>query len=1018
MYLVISSRFKTGGKMQPKSVTSVLFLSSVLGINLFLAGCSRDSVPTQVAYNESALGNLAAEIAEKQSFANDPDKDPSEKQILLKQIEELKSRLNSKRSGNALGRTNQKILADGMKENTDFYSLKGKYNILVIPVQFEDVKIERPDFYTNTAHPESAYQKLFGHGPNTLRTFYRHQSFGTFDVDGVMAPITTVRGKMEDYGEAVVGQNDKNPTDLVKLALKGVMQSKNNETWWQQFDRWDLNDYDGDGNFYESDGFIDAVVLVYAGKPQSSCQRVFDPKGKRPASKDYPEGPRKKAAVECFNRLWPHRSAIQLPKNDPDHLEKGPIVEGIERPSLNGLKITKGIFALDYNMQAEYSDIATFIHEFGHSLTLPDVYATRSLENSTGAWEVMSSTATQNPQELSSWGRLVLGWLSPKVVTPSQHLSSLYLGSMNYLDPERRDHPHSTHSPDYVTEVVDGKEHVYDILSVVPGSDEAVYRSAVVAMPSTLEAKKVIEFKKENGSYAVYTSHYDGQSRSMKVKFDVPQNTETNANLTLDTVYSIETGTNFESTELPIKITTHFDLATVLINGKEVDRWELLSGDKDQDSLAEENPNCEVDRVKELRLKVFSNKASESEVNELKKKYEICRSPVWISKSYDVSQFRGKTVELEIRYTTDPGFTEMGVVIDNIQLGNRRLDFESEDQHKFAGSFEMVKDGIQNLEHNQYYIFEYRDPQTDFVSTNTGTAHNYDRNIRAGRQSLFLEEGKDSAERFRMIEGRYQPGVLVWYYNSKYDQTSNNPLISDGKGYLLVLNANNKELILPGPWKKAEWLDEEGYYKDEEKDGDFKSFVEKQRMEFVCFSHTEYYKYLEGIDASCENYKDTVDGLRKLKIGTQSILFSREFINEIHPMDYQKYFYMNRPFSLSAAVSTGFSTFRPATSEPFAPFSALKIDPTTGILVNDEEFSKSVDKYAPVSEFSDAKVTLPKNKDHWGDSVNVEKKGFVFEVVEPAAHVVSRYGNRENSQTHDFFERRPRAKIYLQIEPQ
>ncbi len=997
--------------MQLKFVTSVL-----LGINLFTAGCSKDSVPAQVAYNEKALGNLAEEIATKQSFADDPNRDPSEKQILLKQIEELKVRLNSKRTANALGRTNQTILAEGMKENTDFHSLKGKYKILVIPVQFEDVKIERPDFYTNTNHPDSAYQKLFGDGPNTLRTFYRHQSFGTFDVDGVMAPIITVKGKMEDYGEAIVGEKDKNPTGLVKLALKGVMQLETSETWWQQFDQWDLNDYDGDSNFYESDGFIDAVVLVYAGKPQSSCQRVFDPKGQRPSSKDFPEGPRKKAAVECFNRLWPHRSAIQLPKKDPDHVEKGPVVEGMERPSLNGLKITNGIFALDYNMQAEYSDIATFIHEFGHSLTLPDVYATRSLENSTGAWEVMSSTATENPQELSSWGRLVLGWLSPKIVTPSQRLSSLYIGSMNYLDPERRDHPTANHSPDYVTEIVNGKEHIYDILSVVPGSDEAVYRAAVVAMPSTHEAKKIIDFKRENGNYAVYTSHYDGQSRAMKVKFDVPN--EGDANLKFDTVYSIETGTNFESTELPIKITTHFDMATIVINGKEVDRWELLSGDNDQDSMAEMNPNCEVDRLKELRLKVFSNKASTDEVNELKKKYEVCRTPIWVAKSYDLSQFRGKTVELEIRYITDPGFTEMGVVIDNLQVGNKRLDFETDDQQKLVGGFEIIKDGIQNLEHNQYYIFEYRDPQTDFTSTGTGKAYNFDRNIRAGRQSLFLENGKDSADRFRMIEARYQPGVLVWYYNSQYDQSSNNPLLSEGKGYLLVLNANNKELIMPGPWKKAEWLDEEGYYKSEEKEGDFKNLVEKQRMEFVCFSHTEFYKYLEGIEATCENYKETVDGLRKLKIGTQSLLFSREFINEIHPMEYEKYFYVNRPFSHSAAVSTGFSTFRPATSESFAPFSAFKIDSSSGTLVKDEEFSNGVDKYAPVSEFSDVKFTLPKNKDHWGDSVNVEKKGFTFEVVEPASHVMSRYSNRENSQTHDFFERRPRAKIYFQIEPQ
>lgn len=967
-------------------------------------------------FNDQALGGLANLIAQKQSELHNLKEEGPSRDSLLKQIQELKQKLNAKRMANSLSRANQSKLAEGMKPNTSFYSLKGKYKILVIPVQFTDIKFDRPDYLQTDKNGRNPLQEsLFGSGANTLRTYYQHQSFGTLDVDGVIAPIVNVSKKLEEYGEAVVGENDKDAQKLVVEALLGVIQKETSSDWWQQFDQWDLQDYDGDGNHYESDGFIDAVVLVYAGKPQSSCQRIFDPNGEKPASKNFPEGPRKKAAVECFNRLWPHRSAIQLAADDPNHKELGPVVEGIKRPSLNGLKITDQIYALDYNMQSEYSDIATFIHEFGHSLTLPDVYATSSAENSTGEWEVMSSTATPYAQELSSWGRLTLGWLSPKIVNPSQHLSSVYLGAMNYLDPERRQDVLGSTSPDYVTEKVDGAEHIYDILSVVPGSDEPVYRSAIVPMPSSQEAIKIMNYREENGQFAVYSGKYDGSSRAIKIKLDVPS--QGSAELKLDTVYAIETGTNFDSIEPEIKITTDYDLATVNIDGKEIDRWRLLSGDLNKDSLVEQNPKCEVDRVKELRLKVYGKSASDVESEEFKQKLGVCRIPAWVTNTYDLSAHRGKNIELEIRYTTDPGYTELGVFVDNIVLGGRKIDFESTEQQAQSGAFMVIKDGVQNLSHNQFYIFEYRDPLKDFVSTSAGKALNFDRNIYVGVQGLFLDEGKNSLDKFRVIEGRYQPGVVVWYYNSKYDERSNNPITDNGKGFLLVLNANKKELMLPSVWNKAEWLDTDGYYFDLKKDSPFKNYVEKQRSEYVCFSHTEYYKYLEGVEADCSKHSDTMNALKQLKRDDKSLIYSREFINEVHPLDYDKYFWINRPYSNSAAVYTALSTFRSEEEEAFIPFNTYKVDTKTGGLVIDEEISKQVTRYAAVSSFSDLKHVMPKRKSRWGDNVNVEKKGFSFEVVNPAKHVVNRYSNVENSQRDDFAERRPRVKIYFQMEP-
>ncbi len=972
----------------------------------FLSACSENKNYNERDQKLDSLAKLQAQTAALRNAA--PENSP-ERISLEAQLKSLQEKLNSKRMANSLFRANQARLAESMQANTQLYSLKGKYKILVIPVQFQDVKFDRGDYWTK------APELLFGLGPSSLRTFYRHSSYGVFDVEGTITPVVTVQKNLAEYGEAIPGSNDKAAGQLVVQALKAVMQTQSNPDWWKEYDQWDLGDYDGDGVHYEPDGFIDAVVLITAGKPQSSCQRIFDPNGEKPSSKSYPEGPRKPAAVECFNRLWPHRSAVQLDKKDPDYQEKGPAIEGLQRPSLNGLKVTDEVFALDYNMQSEYSDIATFIHEFGHSLTLPDVYATKAKDNSTGSWEVMSGTANNHAQEMSTYSRLSLGWLSPKIIAPGGNITSAYLGSMNFTDPTLRDDVAHYNGPDYSSEMVDGKEHIYDVLSQVPNSDEMVYRAAIALMPPTPEAKKILDVNSQHGHMVAYSSHYDSNSRSYKRKFKVPN--EGPAELTFDIAYSIETGTTFESTEPEIKINQDYDMGYILINGVEKERLQLLSGDNDKDSLAEDNKKCEVARVKELRLKVYGKTASDEEAKEFKSKLEVCRTPVWISKKYDVSEFRGKEIDFEVRYTTDPGYTEMGILLDNVALGDSKEDFESIAK---LDDWVLIKDGIQMLDHNQFYIFEYRDPEIQYQKTAQGEAYNFDQNISPGSHGFFVDQGKNSLEKLRVLTAKYQPGVLVWYYNSRFDTVSNNPALQDGKGYLLVLNANPKELVMPATWSQKEWLGEEGYYLDPEKDEPLKSFVSKQRDEFVCISHTDFYKYLEGVEAQCTD-KDARDALKNLKLGEKSLVYLREMINQVHPLDYGNYLTIDRPFGRgghSTNVVTGLSTFRPKGSESFSPFAAYRVDLKDKKLVADADLQKEVVSYAPVFEFSDSKYELPKKKDRWLDTANVEKAGFSFQVVNPSTQIVNRYVNSTDSQANDFVERKPRVKIYFQLSNQ
>ena len=300
-------------------------------------------------------------------------------------------------------------MKERMQGHTQLYTFKGQYKVMVIPVQFSDTPFVNPQFFEkNAAGKIPAQEYLFGDHPLSMTEYYRHASMGKLHVQGEVMPAVTVPGTLARYGEAIEGASDKDARRLVVDALQQVKAQRPDPRWWSQFDQWDLQDYDGDQHFYEPDGFVDAVVLIYAGKSQASCQRDFDPEVKRPPSAEVPAGPRHDATVECFNRIWPHRWSISIASDDPLHSTEGPLVEGERRPSMNGLKINEELFALDYNMQSEFSDRSTFMHEFGHSLTLPDIYA-KAGDNSVGNWELMAGNAGDSPQELSTFSKLSLG---------------------------------------------------------------------------------------------------------------------------------------------------------------------------------------------------------------------------------------------------------------------------------------------------------------------------------------------------------------------------------------------------------------------------------------------------------------------------------------------------------------------------------------------------------------------------------------------------------------------------------
>ncbi|GAA3303320.1 hypothetical protein GCM10020295_51620 [Streptomyces cinereospinus] len=162
-----------------------------------------------------------------------------------------------------------------------------------------------------------------------------------------------------------------------------------------RFDEWDRYDFDGDGDFNESDGYIDHFQIVHAGEDESAG-----------------------GGAQGTDAIWAHRWYAF----GTDAGATGP---GQNR--LGGAQIgSTGVWVGDYTVQPENGGLGVFAHEYGHDLGLPDHYDTAGGENSTGFWTLMSSGSWLGtgeneigdlPGDMTAWDKLQLGWLNYDTAT-------------------------------------------------------------------------------------------------------------------------------------------------------------------------------------------------------------------------------------------------------------------------------------------------------------------------------------------------------------------------------------------------------------------------------------------------------------------------------------------------------------------------------------------------------------------------------------------------------------------------
>lgn len=738
------------------------------------------------------------------------------------------------------------------------------HKILIIPVRFPELGYDRyagdenQDQMNNTWFQDLLFEGGVSQAKEgTLTHYFQHQSHGQYNVTGKIFPVVKLDKPLSHYGRPVQNadgtwRSDKASDELVVETLMAAYAAEPDFPW-QEYDQWDPKDFDGDGNRDEPDGYIDHFVMIVAGKGQASCHGLYklDEKlntNSTPETFDTLNQDEK----ACADRIWPHRSSIS------QNLDSGPVTEG-QRNVRGGIDIGNGLWVLDYNMQSEYTEVSTFIHEFAHSLGLPDVYA-RSTSNSTGSWTAMSATTSPEPQELSSWSRMMLGWMKPCVIR-----SPAFGGT------------------------TDGEVLLQTMNDWSTGDSAApLCESAMVILPPKYLDIDLGPLEDRHGQQAAYSGQGNDMFRTLSRRFDFSGvGPETDLTLELDTWFVIEAEWDYLYVEvagpdgvfkriLPSDKESIDDKTSVMSSAKghegegSTPGFTGRSGDLDGDGKVETAPDCDPSQDRVL---------AEDKIGQTES--DPCEAAQWVTAGFDLNPYRGQEITLRFTYFTDGAAVEAGALLDNISVAGVGFleDFEGPEITQWDANGFTLSGGSHHLAVPHFYLLEFRDPYATFEN-----AKNYDASLTQPGFSMFpTEDGTP-----RAFNVNYRPGVVMWYYNGEYLWSQNEPTQEGpGNGYLLVVDANPQEYSLP--------LAPEQFYKTEdgfsywEFNDDAQPFLKDSFVNMMCFMRRPAYYSTDVSEedrVSCAEV--TVDGrppVEQTSWDNRELTYGYTIINEWLPGD-------------------------------------------------------------------------------------------------------------------------------------
>lgn len=241
---------------------------------------------------------------------------------------------------------------------------RGTANVLTVLVNFAD---------TTPRYGKSEFDTSYFTADNSLATFYREQSRGVFSVSAGPAGVVnwvTLSREHDYYGAddpADPENKDVNVDDLVPEVVAALNRAG-----------FDFAPYDGNGDCY-----VDTLAVIYQGTGQYES--------------------------ENSNDIWPSQGDVP------------PVETASDCPSGGKIKVSKTAYQNEVSKSGEIATFATYAHEFGHALGLPDLYDTTYQSEGVGNWSLMASGDSRNgdgkPIGLDPWSKFFLGWITPTPVT-------------------------------------------------------------------------------------------------------------------------------------------------------------------------------------------------------------------------------------------------------------------------------------------------------------------------------------------------------------------------------------------------------------------------------------------------------------------------------------------------------------------------------------------------------------------------------------------------------------------------
>ena len=204
----------------------------------------------------------------------------------------------------------------------------------------------------------------------SIHQYFQDVSYGEYDLQlDIFGPVTVSKNSAYYGGDYNANYRDTCADKLVVEACKQAIAAGA-----------DFSQYD-----YDNDGYVDWVVIIYAGKGQ--------------------------ADGGASNTIWPHQYDLH---------NFGSAFK------LNGKTIDHYCVLCELNGQTgALGGIGTFVHEFSHIMGLPDLYETTGQGEwkTSGMWDVMDYGPYNNnantPPAYSAYERWFMGWLSPTLIDKS-----------------------------------------------------------------------------------------------------------------------------------------------------------------------------------------------------------------------------------------------------------------------------------------------------------------------------------------------------------------------------------------------------------------------------------------------------------------------------------------------------------------------------------------------------------------------------------------------------------------------